>query len=105
MEVSYPGTVHPIGMVLTTEVDAIHVPSTPSDVEFMNQNFKHVLSDIFYQQKRFSNSDMDTMCIDSLPLPASVTVKGPLNVQDYYELSGTAKYLISYSSVSNTLIH
>lgn len=69
--------------------DTIHVPSTPSDVEFMNQNFKHVLSDIFYQQQRPGHSDLDAMCIDALPIPASVTVKGPLNVQDYYELSET----------------
>lgn len=81
-------------MTLTILLDTIHVPSTPSDVEFMNQNFKNVLGDIFYQQKKTSNSDLDAMCIDSLPLPASVTVKGPLNVQDYYELSGKSDYVI-----------
>lgn len=52
----------------------------------MTQNFKNVLNDIFYQQKK--SSDMNDMIIDSLPLPASVTVKGPLNVQQYYDLSG-----------------
>lgn len=87
----------------------MHVPSTPSDVEYMNQNFKHVLGDIFYQQKNLSNSDMDGMCIDSLPLPASVTVKGPLNVQDYYELSGksihTHRDCLLYVPISNTLIN
>ncbi|KAI8637914.1 mediator complex subunit 13 C-terminal-domain-containing protein [Parasitella parasitica] len=69
--------------------DTIHVPSTPSDVEYMNQSFKNVLADIFNQQKKSSTSELDAMCIDSLPLPATLTVKGPLNVQDYYELSET----------------
>lgn len=55
----------------------------------MTLDFKNVLSSIFHQQKSRSNTDgIDNMCIDSLPLPASVTVKGPLNVQQYYDLSG-----------------
>lgn len=63
----------------------MHIPSTPSDVDCMTQNFKSVLTDIFYQRK---SSDVNDMCLDQLPLPASVTVKGPLNVQQYYDLSG-----------------
>lgn len=91
----------------TLPIDTIHVPSTPSDVEFMNQSFKHVLSDIFYQQQRPGNSDLDAMCMDTLPLPASVTVKGPLNVQDYYELSGREGFRKAACSchVSHTHTH
>lgn len=51
----------------------------------MTQNFKNVLGDIFYQRK---STDINDMCLDQLPLPVSVTVKGPLNVQQYYDLSG-----------------
>lgn len=71
-------------------LDTIHIPSTPNDVDVMTQNFKEVLSDIFYQRR---NSNIDDMCIDQLPLPASVTVKGPLNVQQYYDLSGKENIL------------
>ncbi|GAA5814037.1 hypothetical protein MFLAVUS_007527 [Mucor flavus] len=66
--------------------DTIHIPSTPNDVDYMTQNFKNVLGDIFYQRK---STDMNDMCLDQLPLPVSVTVKGPLNVQQYYDLSET----------------
>ncbi|KAI7892992.1 mediator complex subunit 13 C-terminal-domain-containing protein [Mucor mucedo] len=66
--------------------DVVHIPSTPSDVDYMTQNFKNVLSDIFFQRK---STDINDMCLDQLPLPASVTVKGPLNVQQYYDLSET----------------
>jgi hypothetical protein len=68
--------------------DAIHIPSTPNDVEHMTQRFKNALSEIFSQPKK-TTENMDDMCIDSLPLPASVSVKGPLNVQQYYDLSET----------------
>jgi hypothetical protein len=69
-------------------LDAIHIPSMPNDVDVMTQTFKDILSDIFQQRK---NTDINDMCIDQLPLPASVTVKGPLNVQQYYDLSGKSE--------------
>jgi hypothetical protein len=75
--------------LLNIILDTVHIPSTPNDIDFMTLNFKNVLGNIFHQQKSRNNADsIDSMCIDSMPLPASVTVKGPLNVQQYYDLSG-----------------
>ena len=65
--------------------DTIHIPSTPNDVDVITRTFKRVLSDIFHQK----SANEDDMCLDMLPLPATVTVKGPLNVQQYYDLSET----------------
>lgn len=74
-------------------LDTIHIPSTPNDVDYMTQNFKSVLGDIFYQRK---STDMNDMCLDQSPLPVSVTVKGPLNVQQYYDLSGKDIHIYIY---------
>lgn len=62
----------------------------PNDIDVMTQAFKDILGDIFQQRK---NTDINDMCIDQLPLPATVTVKGPLNVQQYYDLSGKNKIM------------
>lgn len=89
--------------------DTIHIPSTSNDIDLMTLNFKNVLGSIFHQKRSRNNADgIDDMCLDSLPLPASVTVKGPLNVQQYYDLSGKkqkerhiiAKYY-TYPSIRN----
>lgn len=80
--------------------DAIHIPSIPNDVEHMTQRFKNALSEIFSQPKK-TTENMDDMCIDSLPLPASVSVKGPLNVQQYYDLSGNHSKIIKSESKAN----
>jgi hypothetical protein len=53
----------------------------------MNQSFKNILNNIFTKKV----PDVNHMCIDQPLLPASVTVKGPLNVQQYYDLSGKKK--------------
>ncbi|KAI9476551.1 MAG: mediator complex subunit 13 C-terminal-domain-containing protein [Benjaminiella poitrasii] len=72
--------------------DTIHIPSTPHDVDFMMQDFKSLLCEIFDQPKKTSITEgMDDMCLEQLPLPVSVTVKGPLNVQQYYDLSETTQ--------------
>ncbi|KAI8327060.1 mediator complex subunit 13 C-terminal-domain-containing protein [Choanephora cucurbitarum] len=69
--------------------DAIHLPSTPNDVDFMIQHFKDILGEVFhYQQQQKKQTDtIDPMCLDQLPMPSSVTVKGPLSVQQCYDLS------------------
>jgi hypothetical protein len=68
-------------------IDTIHTPSTPCDVDQMIKDFKNTLLDIFTQTK----TNTDSMYIDQPPLPSSVTVKGPLNVHQYYDLSGNFK--------------
>ncbi|CAO3698921.1 unnamed protein product [Rhizopus stolonifer] len=67
--------------------DTIHTCSTPHDTEYMNQSFKNVLNSIFTKK----DPDMNPMCMDQPLLPAPVTVKGPLNVQQYYDLSETSQ--------------
>ncbi|KAI8978031.1 mediator complex subunit 13 C-terminal-domain-containing protein [Pilobolus umbonatus] len=67
--------------------DTIHTPSIPHDVDCTIQEFKKLLGDIFSQQKAYSNHD--GLCLDQPLLPSSVTVKGPLNIQQYYDLSET----------------
>ncbi|KAI9253200.1 mediator complex subunit 13 C-terminal-domain-containing protein [Sporodiniella umbellata] len=67
--------------------DSIHTCSTPHDVESMNQNFKGLLNTIFAK----NDPDVNAMCMEPPLLPAPVTVKGPLNVQQYYDLSETSQ--------------
>lgn len=68
-------------------IDTVHICSTLHDVDYMNQSFKNILNNIFSKKA----PDVNHMCIDQPLLPASVTVKGPLNVQQYYDLSGKKK--------------
>ncbi|CEG65179.1 hypothetical protein RMATCC62417_02014 [Rhizopus microsporus] len=65
--------------------DTIHVCSTPHDAEYMNQNFKDILISLFTKKV----SDLNPMGLDQPLLPISITVKGPLNLQQYYDLSET----------------
>ncbi|KAI8381278.1 mediator complex subunit 13 C-terminal-domain-containing protein [Radiomyces spectabilis] len=70
--------------------DTSHVPSLQSDFDRITQDFKHALLEIFDQHHKTTlSASMDTLSIGHASLPGSVSVKGPLNVQQYYDLAET----------------
>ncbi|KAF7721033.1 mediator of RNA polymerase II transcription subunit 13 [Apophysomyces ossiformis] len=68
--------------------DAMHTPSSTSDLEGITQQFKAMLINIF---SRDMGTTLDHMRMDYPPVLSTVSVKGPLNVQQYYDLSETSQ--------------
>ncbi|KAG0190946.1 mediator of RNA polymerase II transcription subunit 13 [Apophysomyces sp. BC1034] len=73
-----------------------HVPSLPSDRSQLIQEFKSVLSSIFDQSETLKVDPMDILCLEQPSMPPSTRVKGPLNVQQYYDLSETNQAQLKY---------
>ncbi|KAI9252879.1 mediator complex subunit 13 C-terminal-domain-containing protein [Phascolomyces articulosus] len=71
--------------------DVTHVPSLPSDYDKVTQEFKNILGDLFDHSKIVTDS-MDQMNV----MPSTVAVKGPLSVQQYYDLSETSQAQTKY---------
>ena len=67
----------------------MHVPSLASDYDKVTQEFKGVLGDLFDHTKIMTDT-MDQMSV----MPSTVAVKGPLSVQQYYDLSGNCLFYI-----------
>ncbi|OAD76439.1 alpha trans-inducing transcription factor [Phycomyces blakesleeanus NRRL 1555(-)] len=68
--------------------DISHIPSLASDYTRITQSFKIILTDIF-DQRKFNQTSLYPSGMDHPALPSFVSVKGPLNVQQYYDLSET----------------
>ncbi|KAG0172639.1 mediator of RNA polymerase II transcription subunit 13 [Apophysomyces sp. BC1034] len=66
--------------------DTMHAPSLTSDFEGITQQFKTMLTDIF---SRDTGASLEHMRMEYPPALSTVSVKGPLNVQQYYDLSET----------------
>ncbi|KAI9496107.1 mediator complex subunit 13 C-terminal-domain-containing protein [Zychaea mexicana] len=71
--------------------DVMHVPSLPSDYDRVAQDFKSVLSDLFDHTKIVTDT-MDQLNV----MPSTVAVKGPLSVQQYYDLSEASQAQSKY---------
>ncbi|KAG2227271.1 hypothetical protein INT45_008515 [Circinella minor] len=71
--------------------DVMHVPSMTSDYDKVTQEFRGVLGDLFDHTKIMTDN-MDQMGV----MPSTVTVKGPLSVQQYYDLSETSQAQTKY---------
>jgi hypothetical protein len=54
-------------------------------MDSLTSDFKDILSNIFDLNKIAEYADLQ---IEQHPLPTTIGIKGPLNVQQYYELSG-----------------
>lgn len=80
-----------------------HVPSLQADVFNMTNDFKSILQDIFIEPFDMNNTtnSMETLP-DALepvsypngPLLGKVDIKGPLNIQEYYDLNGMYRTFI-----------
>lgn len=77
-----------------------HVPSLSNDYHRVSQDFKDVLMGIFDRTKTSTVTTPDTSITNSdgmLPMAVStVAVKGPLSVQQYYDLSETSQAQSKY---------
>jgi hypothetical protein len=62
-----------------------HVPCLPCDFDRVTQDFKSILNDIFDPKTTATDEPLPLNVTD---FTSSVSVNGPLNVQQYYELSG-----------------
>lgn len=72
------------------------VPSLSDEMDRLTLDFKEVLSNIFDINKASDLPEYTHLQIGQHSLPTTISIKGPLNVQQYYELSGN----IIYSMVS-----
>ncbi|KAI9287343.1 mediator complex subunit 13 C-terminal-domain-containing protein [Umbelopsis sp. AD052] len=69
------------------------VPSLSDEMDSLTSDFKDVLSNIFDFNK---TPEYTHLQIGQHPLPTTIGIKGPLNVQQYYELSDTTQTQSKY---------
>ncbi|KAF7725867.1 mediator of RNA polymerase II transcription subunit 13 [Apophysomyces ossiformis] len=73
-----------------------HAPSLPNDCKQVAQEFKMTLSSIFDQNEASDRDPMDILCLDQSSVSPSSRIKGPLNVQQYYDLAETNPAQLKY---------
>lgn len=73
---------------LTLIVAITSTPSLSDEMDRLTLDFKNVLSNIFDISKPSELPEYTHLQMDQHSLPTTITIKGPLNVQQYYELSG-----------------
>ncbi|KAI7864024.1 mediator complex subunit 13 C-terminal-domain-containing protein [Spinellus fusiger] len=70
--------------------DVAHVPSLSNDVIHVMQSFKSSLIDVFDKSKLQKNY-LYPSNLEHLPQSNAIVVRGPLNIQQYYDLSETSQ--------------
>lgn len=73
---------------LLKKIGATHVPCLPCDFDLVTRDFKTILGEIFDPP---INTTDEPIPLNVTDFNSSVSVNGPLNVQQYYELSGNNK--------------
>lgn len=71
----------------------IRFSSSPSDYDHVSQEFKNVLGEVFERKVEESNAAEQDTGLKQPSFPGSVCVKGPLTIQQYYDLSGTTNWI------------
>ncbi|GAB5587738.1 mediator of RNA polymerase II transcription subunit 13 [Umbelopsis nana] len=71
-------------------------PSLSDEMDRLTLDFKNVLSNIFDINKTSELPEYTHLQMDQHSLPTTITIKGPLNVQQYYELSDTTQTQSKY---------
>ncbi|KAI8149233.1 mediator complex subunit 13 C-terminal-domain-containing protein [Fennellomyces sp. T-0311] len=82
------------GLIQRCQGDVTHVPSLGNDYDKVAQEFRNVLVDLFDYKVDTDSNNVDQMSIPSMP--STVAVKGPLSVQQYYDLSETSQAQTKY---------
>lgn len=66
----------------------MYFSSSPNDYDQVSLEFKNILGEVFERKLEESGATEQGTGLKQPAFPGSVVVKGPLTIQQYYDLSG-----------------